>query len=78
MEEGAFTVTSTVNLDDDASTSASGTASATASSDSRAPFAPPPRFGAGLAVKQGKLYAYGGMVEDGDVTYTLKDFYSIG
>lgn len=39
---------------------------------------PSPRFGSVMAVKQGILYLFGGMVEDGDVTYTLKDFYCLG
>lgn len=41
-------------------------------------FTPSPRINPGLAVKQNTLYLYGGMFEDGDRTYTLNDFYSLG
>ena len=41
-------------------------------------FQPPPRINAGLAVKRGILYIYGGMFEDGDKQLTLNDFYSLG
>jgi phosphopantothenoylcysteine synthetase/decarboxylase len=37
-----------------------------------------PRFSAQLAVKQGSLYLFGGLVEDGDKQITLNDFYCLG
>ncbi|XP_043285970.1 kelch domain-containing protein 4-like [Venturia canescens] len=40
-------------------------------------FSPSPRINAGLAVKNGILYLYGGMFEDGDKQFTLNDFYSL-
>lgn len=39
---------------------------------------PSPRMGAGLCIKQGSLFLYGGTVEDGDKQYTLNDMFSIG
>jgi hypothetical protein len=39
---------------------------------------PSPRFGSGLAFTKGTLYLFGGLFEQGDVTFTLKDFYSLG
>uniref|UniRef100_A0A1B6DSU7 DUF4110 domain-containing protein n=1 Tax=Clastoptera arizonana TaxID=38151 RepID=A0A1B6DSU7_9HEMI len=38
---------------------------------------PHPRMNAGLAVKHGILYLYGGVFEDGDKQYTLSDLYSL-
>jgi len=38
---------------------------------------PRPRMNAGLAVKHGVLYVYGGSYEDGDRQFTLGDMYSI-
>lgn len=40
-------------------------------------FLPPPRINAGMVVKKGILYLYGGMYEDGDKQLTLNDFYSL-
>ncbi|KAJ8897829.1 hypothetical protein PR048_003182 [Dryococelus australis] len=39
--------------------------------------APSPRMNCGLAIKDGHLYLYGGLVEDGDKQFTLSDFYSL-
>ena len=41
-------------------------------------FIPSARINPGLAVKNNVLYMYGGLFEDGDRTYTLNDFYSLG
>ncbi|XP_063235245.1 kelch domain-containing protein 4 [Bacillus rossius redtenbacheri] len=40
-------------------------------------FVPSPRMNCGLAVKDGHLYLYGGLVEDGDKQLTLSDLYSL-
>lgn len=40
-------------------------------------FRPLPRINAGMAVKHNVLYLYGGMVEEGEREYTLRDFYSL-
>lgn len=39
---------------------------------------PHPRMNAGLVVKHGILYLYGGIFEEGDKQYTLSDLYSLG
>ncbi len=82
VESGAFTVTSTVGGSDAANgegqLGGASAAAAAGSSRKTAVNAPSPRFGAAMAIKQGTLYLFGGSVEDGDVTYTLKDLYSIG
>nr|XP_053641727.1 kelch domain-containing protein 4-like [Cherax quadricarinatus] len=41
-------------------------------------FTPLPRINAGMAIKRGVLYLYGGMFEDGDKQLTLDDFYTLG
>lgn len=43
-----------------------------------AAFTPSARMNAGLAVKQGKLYLYGGLYEEGDRQLTLSDMYCLG
>lgn len=40
-------------------------------------FTPLPRINAGMAIKRGVLYLYGGMFEDGDKQLTLDDFYTL-
>ncbi|ERL87773.1 hypothetical protein D910_05162, partial [Dendroctonus ponderosae] len=40
-------------------------------------FQPSPRINCGLAIKQGILYLYGGMFEDGERELTFSDLYSI-
>ncbi|XP_052819365.1 kelch domain-containing protein 4-like [Mya arenaria] len=40
-------------------------------------FMPAPRMNALMAVKNGVLYLYGGIFEDGDKQYTLSDMYSL-
>ena len=77
VEEGAFTITSTVGSEETDGATASGSKSASSSS-SKAAFRPSPRFSAGMTFKQGLLYLFGGTFEDGEVTYTLKDFYCLG
>ena len=40
---------------------------------------PSPRFGAQMAIKQGILYLFGGLVEDSnDRQFTHKDLYALG
>ena len=40
---------------------------------------PSPRFGAQMAIKQGILYLFGGLVEDSDDRqFTHKDLYALG
>lgn len=41
-------------------------------------FLPPPRMNSGLTIKNGHLYLFGGLVEDGDKQLTLADMYSLG
>lgn len=41
-------------------------------------FVPPVRMNAGVAVKRGVLYLYGGMCEDSHKQLTLNDFYALG
>ena len=76
VEDGAFTITSTIGTVSEPGTSKE--ASSASGASANVPFAPSPRMSPGLAVKQGLLYLFGGTVEDGDKQYTLKDFYSIG
>ena len=40
-------------------------------------FVPHPRMNPILTVKNGILYLYGGLYEDGDRQFTLRDFYSL-
>eukprot|EP00095_Tigriopus_kingsejongensis_P008096 maker-scaffold590_size129399-snap-gene-0.28 protein:Tk08096 transcript:maker-scaffold590_size129399-snap-gene-0.28-mRNA-1 annotation:"kelch domain-containing protein 4" len=76
VEEGAFTITSTVGPEP--GTSGQGSSEPGAPDGANVePFVPSPRFSSGLAVKQGILYLFGGLVEDGDKQYTLKDFYAL-
>ena len=37
-------------------------------------FEPPPRFGAGTAIKKNTFFLYGGLYEDGEKQLTLDDF----
>ena len=78
MEEGIFTVTSTVASKAKA---ASNLASSSSSGAAAAPsvMVPSPRYGSGIVVKQGILYLYGGVFEDkDDRQITFNDFYCIG
>ena len=76
VEEGAFTITSTVGTEvTEGQGQASGSSAVTSKTKA---YVPCSRFGANLAVKAGVLYLFGGMVEDGDRQYTLKDFYFLG
>lgn len=74
VEEGAFTITSTVN----SNVATVGSIEPSMSKEIDAINCPGPRFGAAMAVKQGMLYLYGGTIEEGEVTYALKDFYCLG
>ena len=81
VEEGAFTITSTVgggggNSDEVNVTESEAEKSSTSGKSSNGPT---PRFGASMAVaKSGQLFLFGGMVEDGDKQITLNDFYCLG
>ena len=82
VEEGAFTITSTVgggggNSDEVNVTESE--AEKSSSTSGKSSNGPTPRFGASMAVaKSGQLFLFGGMVEDGDKQITLNDFYSLG
>ncbi len=79
VESGAFTVTSTIGGSDTASTSgAAALSSNNGEKEKPRVNAPCPRFGSAMTVRQGVAYVFGGMLEDGDVTYTLQDMYCIG
>lgn len=79
VEDGAFTITSTIGTASaEPGTSKEAAAASASGGASAAPFTPSPRMSPGMTVKQGLLYLFGGTVEDGDKQYTLKDFYSIG
>jgi hypothetical protein len=80
VEDGAFTITSTVGLE-------------TKNSENKFEEekleiklgqmnllkGPSPRFGAQMAIKQGILYLFGGLVEDSnDRQFTHKDLYALG
>jgi len=74
VESGAFTVSSTIGLQETNGKSENKSEETTAI-DSKLFNVPTPRFNAGLAFKGGKLYLYGGMVETGDKDLTLRDFH---
>ena len=78
VEEGAFTITSTVG----GSTNdpiQDAIAKAIAKNDEKDLPGPSPRFGAQMTIRQGVLYLFGGMVEDSsDRQLTHKDLYSLG
>ena len=81
VEEGAFTITSTVGGGGNTCGAAevNVTESETEKSSSSSSGGPTPRFGASMAVaKSGQLFLFGGMVEDGDKQITLNDFYCLG
>ncbi|ROT72898.1 putative kelch domain-containing protein 4 [Penaeus vannamei] len=70
-DDGVFTVTvgpssSSTDKGDEAS-----------GGESSEVFMPPPRINAGMVVKKGILYLYGGIYEDGDKQLTLGDFYAL-
>ncbi len=74
QEQSDATFTVTIGPQSSTRTVQSGDAN---SGDNRAPFTPHPRMNALLAVKQGVLYLYGGLYEDGDKQITLSDMYSL-
>lgn len=77
VEDGAFTITSTVGLE--SKSDGKGDDLEDKFSQMNLLKGPSPRFGAQLAVKQGQLYLFGGMVEDAnDRQLTHKDLYSLG
>ena len=79
VEEGAFTITSTVGLDVDDKTKDNESILETKFSQMNLLKGPSPRFGSHLAIKQGLLYLFGGVVEDdNDRQLTHKDLYSLG
>ncbi|XP_042892995.1 kelch domain-containing protein 4-like [Penaeus japonicus] len=70
-DDGVFTVTvGPSSSSTDKADEATGSASAEV-------FMPPPRINAGMVVKKGILYLYGGIYEDGDKQLTLGDFYAL-
>ena len=81
VEEGAFTITSTVGTGSDFAKEfeAGEKSSAPERASGGDGGGPSPRFGAAMAVaKSGQLFLFGGMIEDGDKQITLNDFYSLG
>ena len=76
VEEGAFTISSTVGIESKEKPSESGSK---AKAEDKVPDkGPSPRFGAQMTIRQGILYLFGGMVEDSsDRQLTHKDLYSL-
>lgn len=73
VESGAFTISSTVGIQETSGKSDSKSQEDVI--DSKQFNVPTPRFNAGIAFKSGRLYLYGGMVETGDKDLTLRDFH---
>lgn len=80
VEEGIFTVTSTVVSEPKASTSlALALPPVTTEGETSPVLVPLPRYSSGMAIKQGFLFLYGGIFEDKDERQiTFNDFYCIG
>ena len=78
VEEGAFTISSTVGIE----SSKDGTDATSKKSEAKDDITincPSPRFGSLMAIDKGLLYLFGGMVEDSnDKQLTHKDFYALG
>ena len=78
VEDGAFTISSTVGIETKKDISDKNIQKSD-SKDEILKAGPSPRFGSQLAIDKGNLYLFGGMVEDSnDRQLTHKDFYSIG
>ena len=73
VESGAFTISSTVGEVDKPKQKMNG---AEVNKDKEI-FVPSPRFGAGMVMKGSILYMFGGIWEDGEKDFTLKDFHSL-
>ena len=80
VEDGAFTITSTIGLETKNSENKFEEAKLeTKLSQMNLLKGPSPRFGAQMAIKQGILYLFGGLVEDSnDRQFTHKDLYALG
>ena len=81
VEDGAFTITSTVGLETKNSSENKFEEAKleTKLSQMNLLKGPSPRFGAQMAIKQGILYLFGGLVEDSnDRQFTHKDLYALG
>ena len=82
VEEGAFTITSTVGTGSDFAKEFEATEKSSTPERASAGGGgggPSPRFGAAMSVaKSGQLFLFGGMIEDGDKQITLNDFYCLG
>jgi len=77
VEDGAFTISSTVGIETKNDISDKNIKKSD-SKDEILKAGPSPRFGSQLAIDKGNLYLFGGMVEDSnDRQLTHKDFYSI-
>ena len=77
VEDGAFTISSTVGIE--TKNAADKNVKKSDSKEEILKVGPSPRFGSQLAIDKGNLYLFGGMVEDAnDRQLTHKDFYSIG
>lgn len=78
VEEGAFTITSTVGSSKESDKKAESTDNQEEPSSNIDINLPSPRFGSALTAKNGMLYLFGGLFEDSeDRQITLKDFYSL-
>merc|ERR1711913_118988 len=71
VESGAFTISSTVGEEEKCGKNGK-VAEVRKDKDI---FVPSPRLGAGMAMKGSVLYMFGGIWEDGEKDYTLKDFH---
>ncbi|KAF2363618.1 hypothetical protein FHG87_005625 [Trinorchestia longiramus] len=77
VTDGVFTLTVDLQSKESTSTNDALGSSLVAHSSRKNIFWPPPRISAGVAVKGGVLYLYGGLYEEGDKQLTLNDFYSL-
>merc|ERR1711934_184603 len=80
VEDGAFTITSTIGLETKNSSEDKFEEAKleTKLSQMNLLKGPSPRFGAQMAIKQGILYLFGGLVEDSnDRQFTHKDLYAL-
>jgi len=75
VEEGIFTVTSTINSGPENMPQGS----SSTKQDDPPVFVPLPRYSSGMVIKQGIIYLYGGTFEDKDERQiTFNDFYCLG
>jgi len=73
VESGAFTISSTIGEEEMSAKNGK----AMELNKDKDIFVPSARFGAGMVMKGSILYMFGGIWEDGEKDYTLKDFHSL-